>query len=205
MGFADKRIAIIGGGLGGMAFANAALYAGLENVQLYEQAPEFTEVGAGVNITKNANVVLDAYGLKDAMLWKSSHDPPCYMEYRNYKTREIFGQIDEFGQPSSRQIHRAHLLEAMRSRVPGSVLNTCKRLSTIQWLESNKEYLLTFVDGTTTTADIVIGCDGIKSAVRGHLGFTDHPNYSGQMVYRGYVEYSDLSPAAALELRKTVI
>jgi 2-polyprenyl-6-methoxyphenol hydroxylase-like FAD-dependent oxidoreductase len=55
MGFGNKRIAVIGGGLGGMAFANAALYAGLENIQLYEQAPEFTEVGAGVNITKNAN------------------------------------------------------------------------------------------------------------------------------------------------------
>jgi salicylate hydroxylase len=103
MGFGNKRIAAIGGGLGGMAFANAALYAGLENIQLYKQAPEFTEVGAGVNITKNANTILDAYGLKDAMRWKSSHDPPCYMEYRNYKTGEVFGQIDEFGQPSSRQ------------------------------------------------------------------------------------------------------
>ncbi|TVY15777.1 Salicylate hydroxylase [Lachnellula arida] len=205
MGFGDKRIAIIGGGLGGMAFANAALYAGLTNIQLYEQAPEFTEVGAGVNITKNANVVLDAYGLKEAMLWKSSHDPQCYMEYRNFKTGEVFGRVEEFGEPSSRQIHRAHLLEAMRSKVPGAILNTGKRLSTIQWLESSREYLLTFVDETTTTADIVIGCDGIKSTVRDHLGFTDHPNYSGQMVYRGYVAYSDLSPATALELRRSVI
>ena len=122
MGFGNKRIAVIGGGLGGMAFANAALYAGLENIQLYEQAPEFTEVGAGVNITKNANTILDAYGLKDAMRWKSSHDPPCYMEYRNYKTGEVFGQIDEFGQPSSRQIHRAHLLEVMRERVQQYVM-----------------------------------------------------------------------------------
>jgi salicylate hydroxylase len=71
MGFGNKRIGVIGRGLGGMAFANAALYAGLENIKLYEQAPEFTEVGAGVNITKNANTILDAYGLKDAMRWKS--------------------------------------------------------------------------------------------------------------------------------------
>jgi salicylate hydroxylase len=66
------------------------------------------------------------------------------MEYRNYKTGEVFGQIDEFGQPPNRQIHRAHLLDAMKSRVPDSVINTGKRLSTIQWLESSKEYLLTF-------------------------------------------------------------
>ncbi|KAH8650928.1 putative monooxygenase [Tricladium varicosporioides] len=205
MGFADKRIAIIGGGLGGMAFANAATYAGLTNIQLYEQAPEFTEVGAGVNITKNANVILDAYGLKDAMRWKSSHDPPCYMEYRNYKTGEVLGQIDEFGQPSSRQIHRAHLLEVMISRVPESMLNTGKKLTGIEWSAATSEYTLSFSNGTMATADIVIGCDGIKSFVRRHLGFEDHPNYSGQMVYRGYVSYNDLSPKTALELRKTVV
>lgn len=44
MAFADKRIAVIGGGLGGMAFINSALYAGLENIHLYEAAQEFTEV-----------------------------------------------------------------------------------------------------------------------------------------------------------------
>lgn len=205
MGFGNKRIAVVGGGLGGMAFANAALYSGLENIQLYEQAPEFTEVGAGVNITKNANTILDAYGLRDAMMLKSSHNPPCYMEYRNYRTGEILGQVDEFGEPASRQLHRAHLLEALKSRVPESVLNTGKKLSTIDWDTANNEYVLTFLDGTTAQADIIIGCDGIKSTVRNHLGFSDHPNYSGQMVYRGYVKYSDLSPAAALELRKTVL
>jgi salicylate hydroxylase len=91
----------------------------------------------------------------------------------------------------------------MRERVPQSILSTGKRLSAIEW--TGEEYALSFLDGTNTTADIIIGCDGIKSQVRAHLGFADHPNYSGQMVYRGYVAYSDLSPAAALELRKTVI
>lgn len=61
-----------------------------------------------------------------------------------------------------------------------------------------------FQDGTTAEADIVVGCDGIKSVVRKHLGFTDNPIYSGQMVYRGYVSYDDLSPETATLLRKTV-
>jgi 2-polyprenyl-6-methoxyphenol hydroxylase-like FAD-dependent oxidoreductase len=47
MALRGQRIAVIGGGLGGMAFMNSAFYAGLENVNLYEAAPEFTEVGAG--------------------------------------------------------------------------------------------------------------------------------------------------------------
>ena len=63
MAFADSKIAVIGGGLGGMAFMNSAVYAGLKNVHLYEAAPEFTEVGAGVTLTKNANHILDAFGL----------------------------------------------------------------------------------------------------------------------------------------------
>lgn len=44
MALANKRIAVIGGGLGGMAFMNSAIYAGLDNIQIYETAAEFTEV-----------------------------------------------------------------------------------------------------------------------------------------------------------------
>ncbi|KAE8553856.1 hypothetical protein EYB25_002394 [Talaromyces marneffei] len=204
MGFADKKIAVIGGGLGGMAFMNSARHAGLQNVHLYEAAPEFTEVGAGVNITRNANRALDAFGLKDDVLWKSSRNPPSYMEYYHYRTGEYLGQIDEFGNPKSRQIHRAHLLEALRKNVSNELLSTGKRLITISWDNNRKEYVLSFQDGTSATADIIIGCDGIKSVVRKHLGHGDHPIYSGQMVYRGYVAYEDLSPATSALLRKTV-
>jgi 2-polyprenyl-6-methoxyphenol hydroxylase-like FAD-dependent oxidoreductase len=44
MAFKEKRIAVIGGGLGGLSFMNSALYAGLTNIHLYEAAAEFTEV-----------------------------------------------------------------------------------------------------------------------------------------------------------------
>ncbi|KKY18201.1 putative mannitol 1-phosphate dehydrogenase [Phaeomoniella chlamydospora] len=202
MGFENQRIAIIGGGLGGMAFANAAVHVGLNNIKLYEQAPDFTEVGAGVNITRNANRILDAYGLKDAMLWKSSRNPPCYMEYHNYRTGEYVGHIDEFGAPNSRQIHRAHLLDVLRQQIPKTALYTGKKLRLIEY--KGEEYVLTFEDGSMSTADIVVGCDGIKSVVRQHMGINDNPIYSGQMVYRGYVSYDDLSPDAAALFRKTV-
>jgi salicylate hydroxylase len=204
MGFSEKNIALIGGGLGGMAFMNSAIHAGLQNVHLYEATSEFTEVGAGVNITKNANKVLDMFGLGESMLWKSSRDPPCYMEYRHYRTGEYLGHIDEFGNPKSRQIHRAHLLDVLRENVPDRMLSTGKRLTHLEWSPDKQSYILTFQDGTTASADIVIGCDGIKSVVRKCLGFKDQPIYSGQMVYRGYVSYDDLSPETAQLLRKTV-
>lgn len=187
-----------------MAFMNSAVYAGLENIHLYEAAAEFTEVGAGVNITRNANRVLDAFGLQEAMLLRSSQDPPSYMEYRHYRTGEDLGRIAEFGAPNSRQIHRAHLLEVLLEKVPMSKISNNKRLASIGWDEAKKEYTLTFQDKTTAKADIVVGCDGIKSAVRSHLGFTDKPIYSGQMVYRGYVAYNDLTQETSDLLRKTV-
>ncbi|KAJ5172434.1 hypothetical protein N7492_005027 [Penicillium capsulatum] len=206
MGFEEKRVAIVGGGLGGMSFLNAALYAGLKNVQLYEQAPQFGEVGAGVNITSNANRVLDAFGLQESMTHKSSHKLPCYMQYHNYHTGEYLGHIDEFSQPSARLLHRAHLLDSLKERVPESSLNLGKRLASIDRNTGTAAapYTLRFEDGSTTDADVVIGCDGIKSNVREDMGLADSPIYSGQVVYRGFVDYQDLPENTAQLLRRTV-
>lgn len=157
-----------------------------------------------MNITRNANRVLDAFGLKDSMLWMSSHDPPSYMEYHHYRTGEFLGRIEEFGEPKSRQIHRAHLLDVLRSKVPDSKISKGKKLVKVERQLSSDSYTLHFADGTSAAADVVVGCDGIKSAVRAHLGKVDHPIYSGQMVYRGYVSYDDLTPDTAALLRKTV-
>ncbi|KAJ5105440.1 hypothetical protein NUU61_002787 [Penicillium alfredii] len=206
MGFDDKRVAIVGGGLGGMSFLNAALYAGLKKVQLYEQAPQFAEVGAGVNITSNANRVLDAFGLKESMTRRSSRKLPCYMEYHSYRTGEYLGHIDEFSQPSARLLHRAHLLESLKERVPQSSLNLGKRLASIDRNNGTDTapYTLHFEDGSSAEADIVIGCDGIKSNVRDSMDLSDTPNYSGQVVYRGFVDYKNLPPDTAQLLRRTV-
>jgi len=204
MGFADKRVAIVGGGLGGMSFLNAALYTGLKNVQLYEQAPQFGEVGAGVNITSNANRILDTFGLQESMTRRSSRKLPCYMEYHSYKTGEYLGHIDEFSQPPARLLHRAHLLESLKERVPESSLNLGKHLTSIDRNSSGAPYTLHFQDGSIAEADIVIGCDGIKSNVRRDMGLADSPNYSGQVVYRGFVDYKDLPEETSQLLRKTV-
>ncbi|KAJ5665771.1 uncharacterized protein N7477_008219 [Penicillium maclennaniae] len=204
MGFEDKRIAIVGGGLGGMSFLNAALYAGLKNVQLYEQAPQFGEVGAGVNITSNANRVLDAFGLQESMTRRSSRKLPCYMEYHSYKSGEYLGHIEEFSKPPARLLHRADLLDSLKERVPQSSLNLGKHLTSIDRNSPGAPYILHFQDGSTAEADIVIGCDGIKSNVRRDMGLGDSPNYSGQVVYRGFVDYKDLPEETAQLLRKTV-
>ena len=112
-------------------------------------------------------------------------ESPHFMEYRPYSTGKFLGQSDEFGSPESRPIHRAHLLEVLQQRVPREMLSTGKRLSLIEW--SLQYSILSFTDGTTATADIIIGCDGIKSTTRRCLELQDLPIYADQVVYRGYV------------------
>ncbi|KAJ5353695.1 hypothetical protein N7541_006259 [Penicillium brevicompactum] len=204
MGFQDKRVVVVGGGLGGMAFMNAALYAGVKNIQCYEQAHQFGEVGAGVDITANANRILDAFGLQDSLVSRSSPQLPYYMQYHNYQSGKYLGHIEEFSKPHARLIHRAHLLDSLKEPVPEEKLHLQKRLAFIERNGESAPYILHFEDGTTAEADIVIGCDGIKSRVRRELGFSDSPNYSGQVVYRGFVEYKDLPENTATLLRNVV-
>ncbi|KAJ5125850.1 hypothetical protein N7526_008027 [Penicillium atrosanguineum] len=206
MGFESKRVAVVGGGLGGMAFMNAALFAGLKNVQCYEQAHQFGEVGAGVDISANANRILDTFGLQESLLRCSSPQLPYYMQYHSYQTGEYLAHIEEFSKPHARLIHRAHLLDSLKKPVPGDHLHLQKRLAVIDRNTSPDAapYTLHFEDGTTVDADIVIGCDGIKSRVRRELGFGDSPKYSGQVVYRGFVEYEDLPEETSKLLRNVV-
>ncbi|KAJ5661998.1 uncharacterized protein N7477_009614 [Penicillium maclennaniae] len=189
-----------------MAFMNAALFAGLKNVQCYEQAHQFGEVGAGVDISANANRILDAFGLQEALISRSSPQLPHYMQYHNYQTGEYLAHIEEFSKPHARLIHRAHLLDSLKEPVPEDRLHLQKRLASLDRNTSPDAapYTLHFEDGTTVDADIVIGCDGIKSRVRRELGFGDSPNYSGQVVYRGFVEYKDLPEETSKLLRNVV-
>ena len=79
-----------------------------------------------------------------------------------------------------------------------------RRLKAIRWKARGRCYILLFSDGTTAEADIIVGCDGIRSTVRQYPGLSDFPIYSGQMVYRGSVSYDDIGAKTTTLLRKTV-
>ena len=194
----DARIAVIGGGLAGLSFANAAQYNELKNVTVYEQAKEFREIGAGITLSENAFRCLDQYGLKEALLEvaneQSEVDSGRFGRwFRHYKTGDELAVVAPHGKPN-RRIHRAHLLDVLQAKLPKAMLKTNKRLLKIEKNVNNeKEYVLHFADGTSETADIVIGCDGIHSNVRKYLGILDNPQYSGKVVYRGLLPPSSLS------------
>lgn len=194
----DARIAVIGGGLAGLSFANAAQYNELKNITVYEQAKEFREIGAGISLSENAFRCLDQYGLKEALLQVSNEQSEVNSTrygrwFRHYKTGEELAVVQPYEKPN-RRIHRAHLLDVLRAKLPKEMLKTNKRLLKIETNGNDeKEYVLHFADGTSETADIVIGCDGIHSIVRKYLGILDNPQYSGKVVYRGLLRPSSLS------------
>src|SRR6266581_7583126 len=120
------RAAIVGGGIGGVAAANALLARGMD-VRIYEQAPALTEVGAGVAIQPNGVRMLRRLGLGDELArWGARWvDPQFRRPDGAYAAAmwppELASQIELFG------VHRADLLAMLVDRLPADIVNTGHR------------------------------------------------------------------------------
>ncbi|EON99797.1 putative mannitol 1-phosphate dehydrogenase protein [Phaeoacremonium minimum UCRPA7] len=197
------RIAIVGGGLGGLALAIGLHRAGVP-IHVYESAHEFSEIGAGITFGSNA---IKALGLIDPALLAGfrkhfKRNPPGVwmtirlgMDLRNPVDGDdasragdlLYNQRDE---AESGYIHRARLLEEMVNLLPAGSTSFKKTLANITELPGEKGggVELSFVDGTTATADAVIGCDGIKGPTRSIVvGKAVPPVFTGDYVYRQLV------------------
>src|SRR5688572_29771134 len=124
------RIAIIGGGIGGLTAARAILQRGFD-VDVYESAPELKEIGAGVSLSPNAMKALRSLGLEDAVrdvAWESE-----YQSLRNWKTGAIIQRSARNGPLLERYgaagctVHRADLLDVLGRSLPESVVHLASR------------------------------------------------------------------------------
>ena len=195
------KIAVIGGGIGGLTAALALLKRGLD-VDIYEQAPELKEVGAGIQISSNGTRVLFALGLEDAL--KRVQVQPSKRQIRHWRTGETWnwfdlGQVTQqrYGTPHV-MLHRGDLhgllADAVRNLKPDAVhLN--KRCGALA--QSAERAEVTFTDGETVTADYVIGADGIHSKIREFLFGPDKPEFTGCVAWRGLVPMQQLPPHIA--------
>ncbi|KAK5943263.1 hypothetical protein PMZ80_004270 [Knufia obscura] len=196
------EIAIIGGGIAGLTLAIALHHRNVP-VKIYEQAPKFGEIGAGVSFSPNAvwAMKLCHQGIYDAFerictrnAWPSKQK--VWFDYLNGydKTlKEAGHQEAAFTITSSigqNGVHRARFLEELVKLLPGDVAEFGKRLSTITEAESGR-LVMHFEDGSTAEADAIIGSDGIKSQVRkvmfGENHPCAHPSYTHKYAYRGLV------------------
>lgn len=197
----DFEIAIVGGGIAGLTLAIALHHRGVR-VAIYEQAPQFGEIGAGVSFSPNAVQAMKVCheGVFAAFekvctrnLWPSKQD--VWFDYLDgftgpkpgEETQSIAFTIrNSLGQNG---VHRARFLDEIVKLVPTEIARFGKKLLDICEDPATGRLVMSFEDGSTAEADAIVGCDGIKSRVRQVIVGKDHPSaqpsFSHKYAYRG--------------------
>ena len=182
MSLEDRSIAIVGGGMGGLATAATLGQLGIK-VTIYEQAKEFTRIGAGIQMMPNSMKVLRQIGVEDR-LRRTSFQPYSHLN-REWDTGKIIRELpmpeDLYGAPYL-CMHRADLTAALASAIPQGSLQLNKKLAGLEPKASGVK--LNFEDGTSAEADAVVGADGVHSIVRDIIVGPDEPLHKGRIAYR---------------------
>ena len=182
-----RRIAIVGAGLGGLAAAAALRQQGFE-AEVYEQAPELGAFGAGINLSANAVKVFAALGLKER-LSEVSYEPGGYA-WKNWNDGSMTRILRLDHSPSRYGsnyyvTHRSDLHRVLCEALPAASIHLGKRCVGVELRAHSAA--LSFADGTSAEADIVIGADGIRSAVRKQVFGGEGCRYAGTMCWRTLV------------------
>ena len=186
------RIAIIGGGIGGLAAALALERRGAE-VVVCEQSPVHSEIGAGLNLTPNAVKAFRALGIEDQIEAIGSGSE--FMAIRSWRSGRFISRTRRgdfpkvFGAPNL-TVHRADLLDVLRGALKTTDIRLGMRCVAVDG--GDRSAAVRFADGSTLEADVVVGADGIHSAVRKSLFGADRPRFTGCICWRG------MAPAAAV-------
>ncbi|MGS0707986.1 FAD-dependent oxidoreductase [Acinetobacter sp. ANC 3781] len=189
----SKKIAIIGAGLGGAAAGRLLQRAGFD-VDVYEQAPEFSRIGAGIHVGPNIVKIFREMGLEQA-LEDLGCDPDAWTS-RDGSTGEIIAQANVRGYGATYiTVHRGDMHALQVSSLDQSKLHYGKKLESA--VQHNDRVELTFADGTAATVDIVIGADGINSKIRELLLGEEAPLYSGWVGHRALIKGDKLKKLQA--------
>lgn len=196
-----KRVLIVGGGIGGLTTALALSRAG-HSVRLYEQAPAFGEIGAGIMLTPNATRVLQHLGLGVA-LDRGGMRPPA-SRYRRFDDAALMGDApladvmeSTHGAPWL-HIHRSDLLDALLAAVrarggtdlyPGHQATGCE--------QDGASVTVHFGNGALAEGDLLVACDGVRSTMRAQVAEHAEARFRGQVAWRA------LAPAGRLPERVT--
>jgi salicylate hydroxylase len=186
------RIAIIGGGIGGLAAALALERRGIAAI-VCEQSPALSEIGAGLNLTPNAIKALRALGVENEVNAIASGSE--FLNIRAWKSGRYISRMrrgdfrQKFGAPNL-SVHRADLLSVLSGALKSTDIRVGKRCVSVEI--HDHDAVVHFADGSEVEADIAVGADGIHSAVRNSLFGADAPRFTGCICWRG------MAPASAV-------
>ena len=192
-------VAVIGGGIGGLCFAIGLLR---HNVpfHIYEQAPAFAEIGAGVGFGPNARLAMDLIDPRIKQGYEKyetkSHDESAKDHFFQFRMGmegkggadglKVGDKISAPGGPGKgmSMIHRARFLDELVKLVPEKYVSFGKRVLAVE--QVMEIVRMTFDDGTVAEASVAVGCDGVKSHVRQSLfGKESDAKFTGKYAYRG--------------------
>ena len=180
-----QDIAVLGGGVAGLAVAQAVALHGAK-VTLYERAPEITEVGAGLQISPNGARVLAALGL-DAPGRAMRSEGVCLMD--GYTGREVLAMDFKTARPKDDFLlmHRADLIALLEEGARAAGVTICLSHD-VSAVEGDAEGVtLRFTNGRSARHAVVLGADGLHSVLRPMLNGPEKPFFTGQTAWRATV------------------
>ena len=197
---------IVGGGIGGLCAAIALVSKGVA-VTVCERASEFSEVGAGIQLSPNATRILQAWGFGPAI--QAVAFRPDAVEARGWLNGNLIGHTPLGNYIQSRlgapylHIHRADLLAILIDFLQNSRLAQLRLASPISHCCPNGEPWVAVHTGEKISGDVLVGADGIHSIIRATLFGTEAPRFIGNVAWRGiipakYITGRDVRPVTSL-------
>jgi salicylate hydroxylase len=176
-------ITVIGGGIGGLTCALALRRRGA-SVTVLEQAQQITEVGAGIQVSPNGLRVIEALGLGGDLACRCVQGQAVSL--RNGSTGAEVARLDLSRLPQDQRyffVHRADLVDLLSAtaRAAGVQVRLLQRVDTL--VPGNRPRIV-LATGDCRETDLVIGADGIHSAVRPVLNAAQRPFFTGQVAWR---------------------
>ena len=182
------RAIVIGAGIGGLAVARALALRGAD-VTLLEQAAEITEVGAGLQISPNGMAVLRALGLEAALV-AAAVQARAVCLHNHHGAQVVRLDLTRLPDSAYHFVHRADLIDLLASgaREAGVRIRLLQKVTSV---DGGAQPMVHIANGTTLSADLVVGADGLHSVLRPALNQADAPFFTGQVAWRAVVPNTD--------------
>ncbi len=178
------KITIIGAGIGGLTAAISLKQKGFQ-VEVYESAKAFSNVGAGINLAINAMQIFKKLGIDQEIITNGSYTRSMIITDPNLKviTNVDMKESEIDFKAKSIAIHRASLHNILLDNLKDIPVHLNKKLQSV--IQTDNKVELVFADGTQHTTDILIGADGIHSAVRQSIFPDSQIRSARQICWRG--------------------